>query len=203
MSDMNIPAPLVRWSAAFLKDRVQSVKIGETISECCSLNGGIPQGTLLGPKGFLIQINDLVTCCQISKYVDDSTIYEVCDKQSDSHLQQAADETLSWSKVNDMIINADKTKELVICFCRDADHHTSIPNITMDGNVIEQVSKTKVLGVTITDDLTWNAHVDLICGQGAQTHIHALPAQTCGCITIRHAEDILKGRFYHCFAHLP
>ena len=45
-----IPAHIVRWLAAFLLDRQQQVKIGNIYSRTGSPNGGVPQGTLSGPK---------------------------------------------------------------------------------------------------------------------------------------------------------
>ena len=59
LCDMILPAHLVRWMAAFLIDRQQSVQIGDTVSNIGYPNGGVPQGTLFGPKNFLVQINDL------------------------------------------------------------------------------------------------------------------------------------------------
>ena len=38
----------------------------------------------------------------------------------------------------------------------------SLPYIYLNGNYIERVSQAKVLGVTISSDLSWNAHVDEI-----------------------------------------
>ena len=51
---------LVRWIAAFLEGRSQSVRIGSDFSNIRSLNGGIPQGTKLGPVLFAVIVNDLV-----------------------------------------------------------------------------------------------------------------------------------------------
>ena len=49
-----VPAHIVRWLAAFLLDRQQQVKIGNIYSRTGSPNGGVPQGTLSGPKCFFI-----------------------------------------------------------------------------------------------------------------------------------------------------
>ncbi len=75
-------------------------------------NGGVPQGTLSGPKNVLVQINDLQTSCPIFKYVDDSTILDVCNNTS-VLLQEPADIITYWSRHNDMRINATKTKEII------------------------------------------------------------------------------------------
>ena len=159
---MGVPPHLVRWMAAFLIDRQQSVKIGDTVSNIGYPNGGVPQGTLSGPKNFLVQINDLQTPCPIFKYVDDSTVFDVCNNTSVPMLQESADVITDWSRRNDMRINARKTKEMIICFCRNDNHVASIPRIVLDDNDIERVTQAKVLGVTLSSDLSWNAHVDTI-----------------------------------------
>ena len=67
-----IPLHIVRWIAAFLLDRSQQVKIENYYSYSSSPYGGVPQGTLSGPKCFLLHINVLET------RVDDSTLFEIC-----------------------------------------------------------------------------------------------------------------------------
>jgi hypothetical protein len=52
-----------------------------------------------------------------------------------------------------------KTKEILINFAKKK---PNIPNITIDNAIIERVPSAKVLGVIISDDLTWNAHLDHI-----------------------------------------
>ena len=62
-----------------LIERQQCVKIGDTVSNIGYPNGGLPQGTSSGPKNVLFQSNDLQTPCPIFKYVDDSSIFDVCN----------------------------------------------------------------------------------------------------------------------------
>jgi len=76
-----------------------------------------------------------------------------------SVIQDSADLVEQLSCNNDMRINTTKTKEMVICFRRDRTFVDYLPYIYMNENDIERVSLAKVLGITISSDLTWNAHV--------------------------------------------
>ena len=89
-------------------------------------------GTLSGPKNFLVQINDLQTPCPMFKYVDDSTVFDVCNNSSVPMLQESADIITDWSRNNDMRINATKTKEMVICFCRNDNHEACVYNLPIE-----------------------------------------------------------------------
>ena len=51
---------------------------------------------------------------------------------------------------------------MIICFCRNDNHVASIPRIVTDDNDIERVTQAKVLIITLSADLSWNAHVDTI-----------------------------------------
>ena len=51
---------------------------------------------------------------------------------------------------------------MVICFCKDRTYVESLPYIDINGTDIERVTQAKVICVTISSVLTWNAHVDEI-----------------------------------------
>ena len=67
-----------------------------------------------------------------------------------------------------MKINKYKTKEMMICFCKRKEHHEAISNISINGTDVERVATARVLGVTLTDDLSWNAHIDNIISKAAK-----------------------------------
>ena len=66
---------------------------------------------------------------------------------------------------NDMKINSDKSKEMLISFMQDPEFRNTVPRLTIDGNEIDNVQHAKLLGVTISNDLTWNKHVENIVGK--------------------------------------
>ena len=101
-----VPAHIVRWLAAFLLDRQQQVKIGNIYSRTGIPNGGVPQGTLSGPKCFLLYINDLETHVPLFKYVDDSTLFEICNTNEISENQESIDKAADWTSMNCMKINS-------------------------------------------------------------------------------------------------
>ena len=60
-----------------------------------------------------------------------------------------------------MRVNATKTKEMVICFCRNDNHVASIPRIVIYNNDIARVTQAKVLGVTLSSDLKMKLKVKI------------------------------------------
>ena len=80
LQSYGLPAHILRWMATFLLDRAQRVKIGNEYFHYGHPSGGVPQGTLSGTKCFLVYINDLRTTVPLYKYVDDSTLFEICDR---------------------------------------------------------------------------------------------------------------------------
>ena len=65
------------WFKDYLKNRIQSVRIENTISDIANVEYGVPQGSILGPILFLIYINDMskyITDCLLVQYADDTQI---------------------------------------------------------------------------------------------------------------------------------
>ena len=157
LASFGLPNILMKWIASFLTERTQQVKLCNTQSDWNYIHGGVPQGTKLGPVLFVLMINDVQTKCDSYKYVDDTCIvYTGSDSQA-PNLQEAADNL--WTIQNDMKINKSKTKELVIDLFKT---RTNFPTIRIDGTDTQRVTEAKILGITITSNLTWDVHVDEI-----------------------------------------
>jgi len=164
LAALGISPNLLRWIRSFLTNRQQRVKIGDLFSDWSSPNGGMPQGTWLGPFVFLSLINDLQSALQLHKYVDDCTLTEVMSKLSTSSMQQELDAVNNWSQANYMNINTKKTKEMLL----RPNGRNPQTALQLNCHVIEQVKSYKLLGLHVTDDLRWGEHVSTICSKAAQ-----------------------------------
>ncbi len=94
LTNSGVSPHIVRWMAAFLLNHTQRVKLGDVCSLWSSPNGGVPQGTVSGPKDFVIHINDLHAPCPMYKYVDDCTLFEICNYDSSVGILQQSAKTL-------------------------------------------------------------------------------------------------------------
>ena len=94
-----------------------------------------------------------------SKYVDDTTVSEVVIKGRASNAQQIADNVAKWSSDNRVKLNSDKCKELRISFAKKESHFA--PSV-INNEELGLVNSAKLLGVTISNNLTWNEHINEI-----------------------------------------
>ena len=92
-------------------------------------------------------INDLRTTVPLYMYVDDSTLFEICDRNVVSGLQETVDIAARWTEQNDMNINSENSKGIIISFSQDTNFRSTIPNIKINGRYIAQVCHAKLLGV--------------------------------------------------------
>ena len=64
-----------------------------------------------------------------------------------------------WTKRQDMKINPDKTKYMVINFCTSLKYQT---RLYIENSLLEQIKQTKLLGVVLCDDMTWHENTKFI-----------------------------------------
>ena len=157
LSVLDIAPSVINWIIDFLSDRSQRIKLCEgCVSEWRSVPSGVPQGTKLGPWLFLIMINDLtIRKASLRIFVDDTTTSEVVKKGQQSKAQITANEVVDWSTKNRFQLNSEKCKELRISFTSASEFHP----VVIGQKCIKLVKDAQLLGVTISSDLTWNAHV--------------------------------------------
>ena len=78
--------------------------------------------------------------------------------QSQAYLNKISE----WTDDHQMRLNPDKSKFMVVNF---TDNYQFNTRLSLDDKLMEQVSETRLLGVTISDNLTWHSNTDLIVKQ--------------------------------------
>jgi len=89
-----------------------------------------------------------------------------------------------------MSLNVKKTKELCISFLKKP---VQVDNLTSAGTEINIVDNFKILGGTISSDLTWNTHIDVICAKASRRLYEFSSVLGCHqrilCLSIQHLLD--------------
>ena len=152
------------------------------MSEFLALIGGGPQGTLLGQIEYLVQSNDnadIVSPDDRFKYIDDLSVLQlVClsglliDYDFQQHVasdvgiddqflpadtyqtQDSLNYIANWTAENKMKINEDKCNFMI--FSRSEEKFAT--RLAMNEVKLDQVHESKILGLYISDYLSWSRH---------------------------------------------
>ena len=149
---------------------MQRTKVGQEYSSWKEIKYGVPQGSILGPIFFNIDVCDLffiMNDVDIVSFADDNTPYVSANDTTSlvKALEDAENSIFKWFKDNQMQGNAGKchillsTKEKVVTKVDSAD--------------IENSQSEKLLGVTLDSDLNFEKHINNICGK-AKAKLSAL-----------------------------
>ena len=68
------------WIEQFLSNRLHRIIINDSMSDWLQCTSGVPQGRILGPKFFLIYVNDLPQCVlhsQILLHADNAKLFKL------------------------------------------------------------------------------------------------------------------------------
>ncbi|KAI4893652.1 hypothetical protein NFI96_010321 [Prochilodus magdalenae] len=88
----------------------------------------------------------------IIKFADDTTVIGLIKDSDEAAYREEVDRLAEWCDTNNLLLNAEKTKEIIVDFRRNADSH---PPLHIKGTAVERVNSFKFLGVHISEDLTW------------------------------------------------
>ena len=158
-----------QWIKNYFRNRMQFVQlIGNSKSDVLRQICGVPQGSILGPQFFILYINDLPACSNDVEFIlfadDTSIFFEHNDLDVlTSHLHDQLKNVSTWLKANKLSINVKKTKLMIF-----RPRQKALPitrQIILENNVLEQVAKTKFLGVYIDQHLEWKTHVNFIAAK--------------------------------------
>ena len=148
--------------SSYLINRFQSVLYINFESDYKEIKCGVPEGSILGPLLFLIDIHDLPS---VSKFFSsilfaEDTIFSVLAMTLDAIVKEINVEInikiYSWVKANKLSLNVDKTNFKLFtpkCFPRNMNE------FQINGSRISEVNETKFLGVIIDNKLKWPPHI--------------------------------------------
>lgn len=173
---LGVSGPALEWIKSYLSGRSQRVKIDGVLSASLPVSAGVPQGSVLGPLMYLVYTHDLPyvvssensTCDQ---FADDTALTSICDTGADAvrNLQISVTETGKW--LSDWRLSVNLSKTVVMETTRRARH--SQATITLNGVALQHVASQKHLGLLLTSDLRWSAHVAQVLAQ-ATPRLHTL-----------------------------
>ena len=137
---------------SYLKNRMQTTKVGSSFSELLNIIYGVPQGSILGPLLFIIYICDLFIVnkdVNFSSYADDTTpfITGMSFEQIIPELEIILSDISQWFMNNNLKANAGKFH----LFLSPYEDET----ITVENYVIKSIGVEELLGVTIDSSLNF------------------------------------------------
>ena len=172
----------------YLQDRKMIVKWMGELSETKELNGGGPQGALWGILEYLSLSNDntdFISSQEKFKFIDDLSILEKINLlyiglASYNYKSNVASDIIEngyflppenlktqanlkkiseWTLNNKMLLNTFKTKTMNFNF---TNNYQFSSRLSVDNEVLETITETKLLGVMINNSLTWDTNTKYI-----------------------------------------
>jgi hypothetical protein len=143
-----ISGQLFKWIQCFLLGRTQRVNVNGSLSNCVTVQSGVPQGSVLGPLLFLLYVNDIPRYidCNILMFADDVKIWKSVASLADSaNLQGNIDALQLWSRKWLLGFNVDKCVTMHL----SSTHSTTSAGYFINNEPLREVIIEKDLGVLV------------------------------------------------------
>ena len=95
----------------------------------------------------------------MQKFSDDTVLIGLINKGDDQAYRKEIDLFVSWCDANFLLLNVEKTKELVIDFGRKK---VEVSPVVINGREVEIVQSYKYLGVHLDSKLDWKKNTDSV-----------------------------------------
>ena len=102
---------------------------------------------------------------QVRKFAEDTTAMGLITNDDETAYRREVEILELWCQENNLALDVDKTKELIFDFRRSPRVHSPIQ---IGGAAVERVKEFKLLGVHITEDLTWAVQTERVVKKAQQ-----------------------------------
>ena len=172
--EIGLGGVVLKWFRSFLEGRSQRVKIDNEYSESLQVPCGAPQGSVLGPKLFNINVRSqplVFRKCMFStsSFADDSNgrkqfalTFQFNVLKND--IVNCLHNIISWSNAHFMKINPDKTEILLLC-PSSLNKEIIIKGVIFEEQCIRFSTEVKNVGVYLDKNLNMNKHVNQMVSQ--------------------------------------
>ena len=172
LRNKGIGGNILRWIENWLTSRTQAVKVGRETSSDCTVESGVPQGSVLGPPLFVVFIDDIDDYTPLIelliKFADDTKGLKEIESMADRNkLQATLDNLTKWAQDWGMSFNIPKCKIMHI------GRNNPRYEYTMSGKLLAKVEEEKDIGVTVHSSLKPSRHCQKIAAT-SNTVLHQL-----------------------------
>ena len=170
---------MIKWFKSYLSQRIQTVKIGNSLSHSSKLDTGVPQGSVLGPLLFTMYMSPLGELLRRHSvkfhfYADDTQIYLSFSNDHyhtpKKNIEACLRDVKDWMSLNFLLLNDSKTEVLVFS-------SGMVPNnfgaLQVGNDFINVSFHAKNLGVILDSNLSMHDHITSIC-KSAYCHLRGI-----------------------------
>ena len=198
LCEYGVPPILLHWIKSYFTDRYQFTTLNGRNSTRIPITTGVLQGAILSPFFFSTYISKLpeIPGTFTSKFADDVAIGSALRGPSDhSSLQCCLSSLQEWSQNHALILNPNKCSEMTFSLLngnRRANLTSLFPCPVLNDQPIQHETSFKYLGITLSENLSWHAHLMSVSVKTRRLSFYALKLK---CLSVR---AILIRRFVFC-----
>ncbi|KAI5090393.1 gastrula zinc finger protein XlCGF28.1-like [Silurus meridionalis] len=148
---------------SYISKCIDDVTISKTTSPACDCDPSLPDALNDFYARFEVQ-NNVVVRKTIPPPTDQVLCLTTAENDKSAYREEVQRLT-AWCGANNLSVNVDKTKEMVVDFRRAQSDQSPM---IIDGSSVEIVKSTKFLGVHLADNLTWSLNTCSITKKAQQ-----------------------------------